>query len=511
MLPGLTQTSLAVSEDACSDQSAACPLPIPTLWQQSGAFVVSGGTKTISKAVDSSKWDAWMSALLRLKGSGKFFAERITLHENGMEDDPAFLDNHGMMLSESYKATFPGGAGYTLDSGFLSLSGVDENISWKASTNGSTVTFKRTLPDAYLRGYIPSISYGLHVGSAVHKVPGSLVVGGYDSSRCLTEPIVSNSQHVTLSAVTLGVASGGSAYTKSISPSTNLMKDDGKSISDLTVYPNPAVPYLYLPQDTCDALAAYLPVTYNEDFNLYFWDTSSSAYHDIISSPHYIGFSFSSNGKTSTIDIPFALLNLTLEWPLVSTSTPYLPCSRWTSTDVPYHLGRAFLQGAFIAQNWQSGYLFLAQAPGPDLSALPPYVKKISSKDTSIATAINPPNWADTWSSTLKALPASESSGDGSGTSGLSTGAIAGVAIGAIAGVALIVGLLTWVILRRRRGRLQEKPVEAPNHNAFEHGEVYAYRKQQYTPPVYEVDGGSPRVEMDGRQLSELAGHYAAK
>lgn len=510
MLPGVTQLSLAVSDSACSSQAAACPLPIPTLWKESGAWDVSNGPKTISKAVDASAWDAWTSALLRLKGSGKFFQERITLYENGISTSDAYLDNHGAMLSESYMATFPGGDGYTLDSGILSLYGAENTISWTAGSNGSTITSNRTLPDAYLAGYAPSISYGLHVGSAVHNVPGSLMIAGYDSSRCLTEPVVSDSRSVQLSKVTLGVATGGSAYMDSVSPSTNLLKANGSSLSELEVYPNPAVPYMYLPKDTCDAMADLLPVTYNEAFNLYFWDTDSSAYHDIITSPHYIGFTFSSNGKSSTINIPFALLNLTLESPLVSTPTPYFPCSPWTPTDAPYHLGRAFLQGAFLAQNWQSNKLFLAQAPGPDLDALPPYVKKISSSDTSIAPATNPPNWADTWSTTLKALPGNSASDEESGSSGLSTGAIAGIVVGVIAGIALVVGISIWFILRQRK-RSQQRAPATLHDGAYQNGEVYAYRKEQYTPPVYEVDSERARAEMDGRQLSELAGHYSAK
>lgn len=474
---------------------------------------MSGGPKTISKAVDGNSWDAWTSALLGLKGNGKFFQERITLHENGVESAAAFLDNQGMMLSESYQATFPGGAAYTLDTGFLSLYGKEDTISWSAASNGSKITFNRTLPDAYLAGWSPSISYGLHIGSAMHDVKGSLVVGGYDSSRCISDPIVSDGESVELTQMTLGVTYGGSAYTKSISPSTNLLKESGSSSSSLEVYPNPSVPYMYLPKETCDALAAYLPVTYNSDFNLYFWNTQSKAYQEIISSPHYIGFTFSANGKTSTISVPFALLNLTLESPLVSTPTPYFPCSPWTSTDVPYHLGRAFLQGAFLAQNWQTKKLFLAQAPGPNLDVLPPYIKKIVSSDTNISPATNPPIWEDTWSSTLKALPGKAP--EDNSKSGLSGGAIAGIVVGVIVGIALVVGIVIWLVIRRRRRARQAQLSVSPEtaqYGTYGNGEVYAYRKQQDTPPVYEVDSeGSTRAEMEGRQVSELDGEGHAK
>ena len=64
--------------------------------------------------------------------------------------------------------------------------------------NGAEITRYRTIPAAYYAGHIPSISYGIHVGSAYPNVTGSLVLGGYDSSRCIAEPIASDSNAVQL-------------------------------------------------------------------------------------------------------------------------------------------------------------------------------------------------------------------------------------------------------------------------------------------------------------------------
>lgn len=41
------------------------------------------------------------------------------MHENGDADSPAFLDDHGMMLSDSYAVNYPGGARYTIDTGHV--------------------------------------------------------------------------------------------------------------------------------------------------------------------------------------------------------------------------------------------------------------------------------------------------------------------------------------------------------------------------------------------------------
>lgn len=352
-------------------------------------------------------------------------------------------------------------------------------------------------------------------------------MGGYDASRCLTEPIISGSDTVTLTNIALNVSSGGSAYTNSSSgsvPIQNLLRANGSSVSSLDVQPDPGVPYMYLPQDTCDAIAAHLPVTYNSDFNLYFWDTSDAAYQKIISSPHFLAFTFSggSSGPSSTtINVPFAVMNLTLESPLVSSSTQYFPCSPWTPSSAPYHLGRAFLQGAFLAQNWNSSSLFLAQAPGPGF--LPASVKTIAVTDTTLSPATNPPSWDSTWSSTLKALPANSNSTSGttkvmtssSSSSSLSGGAIAGIVVGVIVALALIAALVFFLIRKRKRGnagsqRMPELGEEMRPYYGSEAGKASA-------PPGYSdnpmgMGTGMPKMapaaEMSGDQaLAEAPAH----
>jgi len=271
----------------------------------------------------------------------------------------------------------------------------------------------------------------------------------------------------------MNVSSGGYAFLNSTSAYIPyLLRANGSSTTSLPVHPRPGVPHLYLPQDTCDAIASHLPVTYSPEFNLYLWNTNDQAYSDIISSPHHLSFTFTSeeeddsqnNNKKKTVNVPFALLNLTLTSPIVSSTTQYFPCKPWTPDTTGYTLGSSFLQAAFLAQNWQTNKLFLAQAPGPRLQSAS--VQKIAYTDTTLTPAKNPPDWESSWADTLKALPANASpSEDGSGsgsnagpdasspdssTSSLSAGTIAGIAIGILALLALA-GALTWFLMRRRR------------------------------------------------------------
>lgn len=127
----------------------------------------------------------------------------------------------------------------------FSLYGALQTTSW-TSTNGSSVSANKTLPDTYTAGYIPSVSYGLHIGSVYPNVTGSLILGGYDSSRCLTQPVVGDSSGaVLLEDLALNVSSGGSAYKNLTSGyAEGLLQVDSSSNNTLEIHTNPGMPYL---------------------------------------------------------------------------------------------------------------------------------------------------------------------------------------------------------------------------------------------------------------------------
>jgi hypothetical protein len=380
--------------------------------------------------------------------------------------------------------------------------------------NGTDVGGNLTLFQTYQVGAIPSMSYGLHVGSVEPNVTGSLVLGGYDSSRCLTDPVVSSFDTVQLRSVALNVSSGGYAYLNTDSAYiSDLLRANGTTVNNLPVHPRPGAPHLYLPKDTCDAIASHLPVTYSSEFNLYIWNTKEQAYKDIVSSPHHLAFTLASdNGDESTISVPFALLNLTLTSPIVSSATQYFPCKPWTPVSTGYTLGSAFLQSAFLAQNWQENKIFLAQAPGPDFldSSLSTSIQKIGYTDTTLTPAKNPPSWEDSWSSTLKALPARLSSAPtmAKHSSAVSGGTIAGIVVGVIAGLATVGGLV-WFFMRRRKqntvhGSLSEAPnTPLPHYHANESGVPYL-GKPAMAP--YEAEAEQAQISElgTGRDVAEL-------
>ena len=420
--PSLTTSSVIVPNAACQNQSSECPLPLPPLYQQTGA-------QSLFKADDSSEFDAstWdnISLPLNLVGTGYYILQRITVDGN-------IADGNGFVIASNFTVRFPGGAYYTQDIGFLSLnSSGDGHLTW-LEPSGNYTTANKTLQGFYSYGYIPSISYGLHLGSAVYNTTGSLYLGGYDRSRCISPPLnCTGSETLELLNVYLNVSSGGSAYTNLTStqlPFDILPKQGNNPIIRF----ESGAPYMYLSQATCDALAAHLPVTYERSLNLYIWNNITSTETDqILTSPHYISFSFTtSSGSSTSIAVPFALLNLTLTSPIVSQTMRYFPCSPFSPPDGrTYILGRAFLQGAFLAQNWQSDTLWLAQAPGPATPSED--IRMIQSGDLQISSVENPPTWEETWSSVLTALPLDEG---GVGTTSVSVSATSGLSVGATSG-----------------------------------------------------------------------------
>lgn len=462
-----------------------------------------------STAFDAATWDSSLHPL-NISGKASYISDRITLEGPG--DGNPYLDFVANAIDQDINVNYPSqSAWYTLNTGFFSLSGADQHIEY-TSVNGSDVSLNTTLSSAYTQGAISSPFYGLHIGSASSSapVPGSLILGGYDKSRCLTTPIVSDTDVFELTDIGLGVASGDSPFPKDPQlPVRKLLQSGGAS--SVKAYPNPGVPYLYLPMETCDAIAKHLPVEFNETLGLYIWNTSAPAYQDIITSTSYLSFDLQSGASTSTIYLPFALLNLTLEWPLVDAPTQYFPCSPYQSPDGRFHLGRAFLQGAFMAQNWQTGKLMLAQAPGPDLSDLS--LAMISANDTSVSPMIKAPSWDSTWNSKLKAFQRNDSSAsdNSSGVAagnihGLSSGALAGIVVGIVAVLLLIAGVC-YVLLRRQRTKAAESDEKKFQHRVelCDTGSSASSLPSEVWAPGKHGLTMDP-VEMDAAALNELYG-----
>jgi hypothetical protein len=419
--------------------------------------------------------------------------------------------------------TLPNGTNYLPEVGTLALGA--EGINQSYPSVGPITNFNASLISGYLyeTDQIASNSYGLHIGSSALGIPGSAFVGGYDQSRVLGEVTAQSyalySLPIDLLDIGIGVAEAASPFTY---PSkSGLLAQGNSSIGvALQVLIEATIPYLYLPGSTCDAIASQLPVTFQPDYGLYFWNTSDPQYMRIVTSPAYLSFTFRMNRSDSqnmTINVPFKLLNLTLEEPLAHTPTQYFPC-RPVTNGGSYTLGRAFLQAAFVGVNWQSdlnGSWFLAQAPGlntPSTAVVTP----IRFSDTSISSSSN--QWIDSWKGSWTVLDESSSSSNttatGSdttpsatnssasstssslGTKGISHSAIAGIILGC---VAVALALLSFFLIHRRKRRSTPAPVVPVD--------LYELNKQ-YSPvatrtPWAEIEhsNNTTVLELENRQM----------
>ncbi|KGO40560.1 Peptidase aspartic [Penicillium expansum] len=405
--------------------------------------------------------------------------------------------------------TYPGGQAYPLQVGALSLGSPDINQTFGDSIKINTTFITSYLYDQEGSTNIPSYSYGMHIGSASLGIPGSLLLGGYDQNRVMgdvsAQSFASGSFPIEMYDMSIGVAEGGSPW--NYSNKTGLLAQGNSSLdSGLKIIVDPVSPYIYLPKSSCDAIAAELPVTYHPGYGLYFWNTSDSQYDKIATSPSHLVFTFSKNSLNNediTIKVPFALLNLTLEAPLVKMPTQYFPCMATNSTPA---LGRAFLQAAFVGVNWLGGKWFLAQAHGPDGSFI---VNTVTIGDNKSTISGSSNSWKDTWKNTLKLIPTDSNSNTtktDTGTTnskGLSTIVKIGIIVSSTVGSVLIIALSCGLCIRHRRR--QEKSLNRDQNSATKgpfdtsssaHQFNYVEAPDNKWNPLYELHHSNQIYEM---------------
>lgn len=161
-----------------------------------------------------------------------------------------------LVVSEAYE-TLPDGTTYLMQIGHLSLGAPEFNESWlhfppNPRWNGTI------LPSAlFEQGNAPPSSYGLHIGSEALGISGSLNIGGFDASRAL-EPVSSqvyaiDRLPIDLLDIGIGVAEGASPF--NFTSKIGLLAEGNSSLGFSTsVLVEPQVPYIYLPQSSCDTI-----------------------------------------------------------------------------------------------------------------------------------------------------------------------------------------------------------------------------------------------------------------
>ncbi|KAI9148846.1 hypothetical protein HJFPF1_10888 [Paramyrothecium foliicola] len=470
-------------------------------------------------------WNPWTS-------SRNETIEGSTWHEYlSLSFDPILRANSSVVAADRWDITLPSGEEYASNFSLIGL----------APPVGPGDRPPSILEQYVAEDLIASKTYGLHIGSVPLGQSGSFILGGYDQNRVLGEVGVFDlvqdatlQDYLPVGAPTaylvdlvLGVETGGSPFNNTALGSVWQGLGENQAAEEATrrvggatgsalVTFNPGAPYIQLPVGNCEAIAARLPLTWRENLGLYTWNRDDPQFERIVRSPAYAGFILADRtAKNITIKVPFSLLNLTLESPIVDTPTPYFPCR---PADTPsWHLGRAFLQGAFLGLNYDQNLLYLAQAPGPDMDQS--VIRTHEAEETTIMSN-DAGTFEKTWRSRWTVLEEDENNGppssngtepgtspginQGSNTSSssLSGGAIAGIVVGVVA-VIVVAAVAVFLWRRRRRGPQVAIEEEKPETHQLPEAPGAELSHELHAPRgMNEALGVELRHELDGQRAS---------
>ncbi|KAF2873134.1 aspartic peptidase domain-containing protein [Massariosphaeria phaeospora] len=312
---------------------------------------------------------------------------------------------------------------------------------------------------------IPSLSFAYTAGAKyrLKSVFGSLILGGYDSTRFKPNQKDFSFSFSTDPSRLLTVGVESITATNTLKGTYSLSSDAHFSLVDSTV------PHLWLPRDICDHFEEAFGLTYDPQTDFYIVNDTT---HDELKSrnPSITIKLVNSLEDTTTnytnIILPYAAFDLQASYPYYSNATNYFPIRR-AANDTQYVLGRTLLQEAYLIVDYERTNFTISQAVFPDPL---PAAKVIT---------IEPP---------------SESS---SSSSSLSAAAIGGIAAG-VSVLAIILIAAAVIFYRRRR---QKRSYELANTQASDPtssgGMAAAAHKVNYDPQ-----------ELGSAALTELPSPY---
>ena len=189
---------------------------------------------------------------------------------------------------------------------------------------------------------VPSLSWSYTAGNQYRPgtVLGSLILGGYDSSRLVASDITFPFSDVDVRDLTVEVQN---IVIDTKNASVSLVKQQ----NTIAAFIDSTVPYLYLPMEICEGFEDAFGITWNDSVQAYL--VNDTLHGDLVTQNASVTFSIGalSGGADRAIDIslPYAAFDLIAQYPLVENTTRYFPLMRATN-ESQYTLGRTFLQEA---------------------------------------------------------------------------------------------------------------------------------------------------------------------
>lgn len=418
-----------------------------------GAEPFNGAESSGFNTNASSTWDVigiydlGLEADLGYTGNGQYGYDTIRLGSS--QDESALGMDHQVVATIADKSFYMGLIGVSpTSSSFNSISQPVKSLFDQLKQNNS----------------IPSISYAYTAGAPYQykKVPGSLILGGYDQARIASPPDF-NFTFASDDSRDLVVGLQSITATGSLNGVVAMTRTGHLSLIDSTV------PEVWLPEEVCDAFATNFGLTYDQNTTYYLVnDTMHSKLKEINPTLTFkLGNQiYTSDTNSTNIQLPYGAFDLQIGYPHYDSPRNYFPIRR-AANDSQHTLGRTLLQEAYLIVDHERRNFTIAQTKFSDPLPSPEIVRILS--------------------------PGTEDPGETLGSAtGLSAGATAGIAVAvSVFGVFAIVALIfCW---RRRRRRRQPEIRQDATWEQQQEGKPYGYQR----PPL---------IESDSNQLVEIQG-----
>jgi hypothetical protein len=310
---------------------------------------------------------------------------------------------------------------------------------------------------------IPSLSWSYTAGgfNLAPKVFGSLVLGGYDSTRFQSNDIIfpfgddiSLDFQVAIQGITTNMTNTPLLSTGIISYVDSLVSD------------------IWLPIKTCQLFEEAFGLVWDNTTELYL--INDTLHESLLKKNPTVSFKVGPqvSGASITIDMPYWNFYQTATSAYVGNSSGlYFPLRR-AANDTQYVLGRTFLQSAHISADYERSTFNLSQALYPS-----------SSIKENIIAVLAPLE---------ETSPGEGGNGNSSGSAGIGTGAIAGIAVGAFVIFALVATAI-FIMYRRKK--------KAKSEEAHELDDTHIQNTQ-----LYEASGDDLKHEVGEGMRHEVPG-----
>lgn len=428
----------------------------------SGSSPCSENRGTTYKRNESSTWKEYGSYELNtfleqrvgLDGDGLYGYEKLTLGWTG--DNGPSLESQmvaGIVSKDFYL-------------GSLALNPRPNNFT---NYNDPIPSLLQTLRNS--TNPIPSTSWSYTAGSnnLAPKIFGSLVLGGYDTTRFTPNSV----------AFPFG-ADISLDFQVAIQSVTSNMTDIPLLGTGIIAYIDTLVAEIWLPTRTCQLFEEAFGITWDSTAELYL--LNDSLHETLLYKNPSVTFKLGPqvSGDSVTIELPYFNWYQTATPALLGNSSGlYFPLKR-AANDTQYVLGRTFLQSAYLSVDYDRNTFNLSQAIYPSSSTSANIMPILPQRNETLSGG---------------------NGGPSKSSSKIGTGAIAGIAVGAVAGIVIIALGIFMLYRRKKKQKSVEESHELEDTDATNIGRVEAEGDDR----KYEVgEGLRHEVDGDSHQKVEL-------